>query len=110
MFKHRPNGKGMVYGPNGKGIVNSVEYTLMIYSPNGKGTVLWNIVFPSGDRHGKRQKKLRYKGYNFSQNYFYELQELHYVNKSIVTSSFRGIWSSLYFFDSFFLFTIIGNW
>ena len=54
MFKHSPNEKGMVYGPNGKGTMTSVEYTLMIYSPNGKGTVLWNIVFPSGDRHGKR--------------------------------------------------------
>ena len=28
MFKHSPNGKGMVYGPNGKGIMNLVEYTL----------------------------------------------------------------------------------
>ena len=40
MFKHSPNEKGMVYGPNGKGTMTSVEYTLMIYSPNGKGTVL----------------------------------------------------------------------
>ena len=54
MFKHSPNGKGMVYGPNGKGIMASMEYTLIIYSPNGKGMVLWNIVSPSGDRHGKR--------------------------------------------------------
>ena len=44
----------MVYGPNGKGIMASVEYTLIIYSLYGKGMVLWNIVFPSGDRHGKR--------------------------------------------------------
>ena len=40
MFKHIPNGTGMVYGPNGKGIMASVEYILMIYSPKGKGMVL----------------------------------------------------------------------
>ena len=57
MFKHSPNGKGMVYGPNGKGIMASLEYTLIIYSPSGKGMVLWNNVFPSGNRHGKRKKK-----------------------------------------------------
>ena len=39
MLKQSPNGKGMVYGPNGKGIMASVEYTLIFYSPNGKGTV-----------------------------------------------------------------------
>ena len=46
----------MVYGPNGKGIMASLEYTLIIYSPNGKGMALWNIAFPSGNRHGKRKK------------------------------------------------------
>ena len=46
----------MVYGSNGKGIMASLEYTLIIYSPSGKGMVLWN-VFPSGNRHGKRKKK-----------------------------------------------------
>ena len=45
MFKHSPNGKGMVYGPNGKGIMASMEYSLIIYSPNGRGMVLQNIVF-----------------------------------------------------------------
>ena len=40
MFKHSPNGKGMVYGPNGKGIMASMEYSLIIYSPNGRGMVL----------------------------------------------------------------------
>ena len=45
MFKHSPNGKGMVYGPNGKGIMVSIEYSLTIYSPNGRGMVLRNIVF-----------------------------------------------------------------
>ena len=57
MFKHISSGKGMVYGPNGKGIIASLEYTLIIYSPNGKGMALWNIVFPSGNRHGKRKKR-----------------------------------------------------
>ena len=37
MFKHSPNGKVMVYGPNGKEIMASMEYILKIYSPNGKG-------------------------------------------------------------------------
>ena len=54
MFKHSPNEKDMVYGPNGKGIMASMEYTFIIYSPIEKGMVLWNIVFPSGNRHGKR--------------------------------------------------------
>ena len=40
MFKHISSGKGMVYGPNGKGIIASLEYTLIIYSPNGKGMAL----------------------------------------------------------------------
>ena len=32
----------------------SMENILIIYSPNGKGMDLWNIVFPSGNRHGKK--------------------------------------------------------
>ena len=40
MFKHISSGKGMVYGPNGKGIIASLEYTLIIYSPNGKDMAL----------------------------------------------------------------------
>ena len=40
MLNHRPNGKGMVYVTNGKGIMVSMEYALIIYSPNGKGMVL----------------------------------------------------------------------
>ena len=40
MFKHSPSGKGMVYGPNGKGTMDSIEYSLVIYSPNGKGMIL----------------------------------------------------------------------
>ena len=54
MFEHSPNGKGIVYGPNGKGIMASMEYILIIYNPNGKGMDLWNIVFSSGNRHGKK--------------------------------------------------------
>ena len=45
MFKHIPNEKGMAYGHNGKGIMASMEYSLIIYSPNGRGMVLWDIVF-----------------------------------------------------------------
>ena len=40
MFKRSPNGKGMVYGPNGKGIMALLEYKLIIYSSSGKGMVL----------------------------------------------------------------------
>ena len=40
MFKHSPDGKGMVYGPNGYGIMASIEYILIIYSTNGKGMFL----------------------------------------------------------------------
>ena len=40
MLKHSPNEKGMIYGPNGKGIVASMEYSIIIYSPNEKGMVL----------------------------------------------------------------------
>ena len=53
MFKHSPNEKGMVCGPNGKSLT-PIEYALMVYSPNGKGMVLQKIVFRSGNRHGKR--------------------------------------------------------
>ena len=38
------------------------------------------------------------------------LQELHYVNKSKVASSFQGICLVCIFFGSFFLFTINVNW
>ena len=41
------------HGPNGKGIMASMEYILIIYSPNGKDMDLWNIFSPSGNRHGK---------------------------------------------------------
>ena len=40
MFKHRLNGKRMVHGPIGKGIMASVEYTPIIYSHDGKSIVL----------------------------------------------------------------------
>ena len=36
MLKHSPNRKGMVYGTNGKGIMASMEYTLILYSPMEK--------------------------------------------------------------------------
>ena len=40
MFEHIPNEKSIVYGPNGKGIMAPIEYTLKIYSLNGKSMVL----------------------------------------------------------------------
>ena len=41
MFKHRPNGKAwfmapMEYSPNGRGIMDPMEYPLVVYSPNVK--------------------------------------------------------------------------
>ena len=41
-------------------------------------------------------KKMDYKRYNINQNYFYTLQELHYMDKSKVTSSLPGIWWLLF--------------
>ena len=52
---------------------------------------IYDIVFQSGNRHGKKQKYMLYKRYNVYQNYFYELQKLHYMKKSKATSSFQGI-------------------
>ena len=44
----------MEYGHNGQGIRAPVEYTPTVYSPNGKSMFLWNILFQSGNGHGKR--------------------------------------------------------
>ena len=56
MFEHIPNEKSIVYGPNGKGIMAPIEYTLKIYSLNGKSMVLWKILFWSDNHNGKRYK------------------------------------------------------
>ena len=52
----------MVYSTNGKGIMASMGYTLINYGLHGKDMVLWNIVFPSGNRHSKREKRCSIKG------------------------------------------------
>ena len=44
MLKHSPKRKGMVYGTNGKGIMASMEYTLILYSPMEKGW-FYEILF-----------------------------------------------------------------
>ena len=54
MFKLSPNGKGMIFEPNGKGFEALIEYTPKIYSPNRKTMVLYKIFFRSGNGHGKR--------------------------------------------------------
>ena len=59
MFKLSSNGKGMIFGPNGilahgKIIMAPMEHTPMVYSFNEKGIVLWEILFRSGNGHGKR--------------------------------------------------------
>ena len=45
---------------------------------------------------------MHYERCNVNQNLFYALQELHYVNKSKVTGSFRGNWYGLYFLALFY--------
>ena len=40
----------------------SMGYTLINYGLHGKDMVLWNIVFPSGNRHSKREKRCSIKG------------------------------------------------
>ena len=42
------------YSPNGKSIMAPMEHTSMVYSFNEKGMVLWNVLFWSGNGHGKR--------------------------------------------------------
>ena len=42
--------------PNGKGIMASMEYSLITYSPNGTGMVLWNIVFQVVTAMAKEKK------------------------------------------------------
>ena len=53
MFKNSPNEKGMIYGPNGKGIMMPMEHTPMVDSPNRKGMVFLMILFRSGNGYGK---------------------------------------------------------
>ena len=50
-----------------------------------------------------KDKKIRYKRYDVNQNQF---QALHEMDKSNVTSSFRGIWNGLYFFFATFCFSV----
>ena len=44
----------MEYNPNGKGIMDPMEYVLIAHSPNGQGMVLRKIVFQRDNCHGKR--------------------------------------------------------
>ena len=53
MFKLSLIEKGMVYGSNGKDFMAPIECTLMVYSSNEKGMIPWNIIFRSGNLHGK---------------------------------------------------------
>ena len=47
----------MEYSPYGKGIMASMEYTLMVYNLNGKGLVLSKFVFENGNRCGNLHSK-----------------------------------------------------
>ena len=64
MFKHSPNGKG---------IMASMEYPLIIYSPRRRGFTKY--CFPSGNRHGKRKERCTVKGTMSIKNSF-----VHYRN------------------------------
>ena len=48
--------KAWFMAPNGKGIMASMEYSLITYSPNGTGMVLWNIVFQVVTAMAKEKK------------------------------------------------------
>ena len=62
----------------------------------------YEILFSKWQPSWQNTKKMHYKRYNVNQNYFYALEELYYVNKSKVTSSFWGILYGLYFLAPFF--------
>ena len=104
-FKEHLSGAGSKYSLCN--IENRIQYCL-VYSPNGNGMVLWKIVFWSGNHYGKRWKQNILKDAMWTKISF--MFCLHEVGNSIVTSRFQGIWSDLYFFCYFFLFTIIVNW
>ena len=80
-------GKAWFMAPNGKGIMASMEHSLITAAPMEEE---WfhEILFSKWQPSWQNAKKMHYKRYNVNQNYFYALQELHYVNKSKVTSSF----------------------
>ena len=83
----------MDYSPNEKGIMAPMEYKPTVYSPNGKSMVSWKILFWCGNGHIKDKWKYYKKHY-----------ALHEVDNRNVTSSFQGIWTSLYFFLPFLSF------
>ena len=45
MPKHSHDGKGMIYGPNGKDIMAPVEYMPKFNSPNGKDMFCEGFIF-----------------------------------------------------------------
>ena len=56
-----PMEKAWFMAPNGKGIMASMEYSLITYSPNGRGMVLWNIVFQVVTVMAKEKKRCTIK-------------------------------------------------
>ena len=68
MLKHSPNRKGMVYGTNGKGIMASMEYTLILYSPMEKVGFYEILFFQVVIVMVKDKKKMYYKRNNVNQN------------------------------------------
>ena len=47
----------MEYNANEKETMIQVEYNPIVSSSSEKSTILWQIIFRTGNRHGKRQKK-----------------------------------------------------
>ena len=92
----------MVYGPNGKGIMTSKEYTLIIYSPNEKGMVYQILFFQVVIVMVKNKKRCTIKYTMSIKISAMQLQELHYVNKRKVTSSFQVICIACIFWLLFF--------
>ena len=92
----------MVYGPNGKEIMASKEYTLIIYSPNEKSMVYQILFFQVVIVMVKNKKRCTIKYTMSIKISAMQLQELHYVNKRKVTSSFQVICIACIFWLLFF--------
>ena len=92
----------MVYGPNRKGIMASKEYTLIIYSPNEKSMVYQILFFQVVIVMVKNKKRCTIKYIMSIKISAMQSQELHYVNKSKVTSSFQVICIASIFWLLFF--------
>ena len=65
LFKHSPTGKGLIYDPNGEGIMTPMEYKLMFIAPMEKAWFYEKLFFEVVIVMVK-DKKIQYR-YNNSQ-------------------------------------------